>query len=227
MAGHARLLAGLAVVVAGGLAGVAGYALEQATGDSNPAAVASPAASATPMQSPFESPSPTPTPSATPSATAAPTATPRPTATPSATPTNRLYAYPRPSKTYARLALSASVDPGTGPVGQLFALSAATSDGDGTIFVTSVDWGDGTVGAGEASPGACPAYPSPTAQPGGYRPQPDRRNLRFTHRYRQAGRYTVTVEVRSLNADCRPYGPAQEQATARFAGPDAIVVVGS
>jgi hypothetical protein len=223
MAGHARLLAGLAVVVAGGLAGAAGYALEQATGDSSPAALPAPTASPTPRQTLSEAPSPTPAPTATPTATAVPSATPRPTATP----TTRLYAYPRPSKTYARLALSASVDPRTGTVGQLFALSAATSDGDGTIYVTSVDWGDGTVGAGEADPGACPAYPSPTAQPGDYRPQPDRRNLRFTHRYRQAGRYTVTVEVRSLNDDCRPYGPAQEQATARFAGPDAIVVVSS
>ncbi|MCW2707280.1 MAG: hypothetical protein JWM22_1122 [Frankiales bacterium] len=227
MAGHARLLAGLAVVVAGGLAGAAGYALEQATGESSPAALpaptASPTASPTPTQTPTETPTPTPVLSPTPTATAVPTATPRTTATP----TTRFYAYPRPSKTYARLALSASVNPRTGTVGQLFALSAATSDGDGTIYVTSVDWGDGTVGAGEANPGACPAYPSPTAQPGGYRPQPDRRNLRFTHRYRQAGSYTVTVEVRSLNADCRPYGPAQEQATARFAGPDAIVVVGS
>jgi hypothetical protein len=227
MAGHARLLAGLAVVVAGGLAGAAGYALEQATGESSPAALpaptASPTASPTPTQTPTETPTPTPVLSPTPTATAVPTATPRTTVTP----TTRFYAYPRPSKTYARLALSASVNPRTGTVGQLFALSAATSDGDGTIYVTSVDWGDGTVGAGEANPGACPAYPSPTAQPGGYRPQPDRRNLRFTHRYRQAGRYTVTVEVRSLNADCRPYGPAQEQATARFAGPDAIVVVGS
>jgi hypothetical protein len=225
MAGHARLLAGLAVLVAGGLAGAAGYALEQATGDSSQAALPSPTASTTasptPIQTPSERPSPTPASIAT--ATAVPTATPRTTATP----TTRFYAYPRPSKTYARLALSASVDPRTGTVGQLFTLSAATSDGDGTIYVTSVDWGDGTVGAGEANPGACPAYPSPTAQPGGYRPQPDRRNLRSTHRYRQAGRYTVTVQVRSLNADCRPYGPVQEQATARFAGPDAIVVVGS
>jgi hypothetical protein len=224
MAGHARLLAGLAVVVAGGLAGAAGYALEQATGDSSPAALPAPTASTTAL--PTASPTPTQTPSETPSSTA-PSATPTATAVPTATPTTRLYAYPRPSKTYARLALSASVNPRTGTVGQLFALSAATSDGDGTIYVTSVDWGDGTVGAGEANPGACPAYPSPTAQPGGYRPQPDRRNLRSTHRYRQAGRYTVTVQVRSLNADCRPYGPVQEQATARFAGPDAIVVVGS
>jgi hypothetical protein len=223
MASRARLLAGLAVGVAAALAGAAGYALDQATGDRTPAALASPTASPTRSDTPSGTPSPTATatPGPTPSTSVAPTATTRPT------PTARAYAYPRPTKTYARLALSASVDPRSGPVGQLFTLTAATSDGDGTIYVTSVDWGDGTVGAGEADPAGCPAYPSPTAQPAGYRPQPDRRSLRFTHRYRHADAYTVTLEVRSLNADCRPYGPAPEQATARFAGPDAIVVVGS
>jgi hypothetical protein len=227
MAARARLLAGLAVVVAGGLAAGAAYALDNATGDGTPTALASPEAPPTPVETPGESASPTPaaapSPTVTPSAT--PTRTPTATRSASASPTAvRRYAYPGPTKTYAGLSLTAQLDPQSGSAGQTFSLQGHATDGDGTIFVTSVDWGDGKVDGGEAIPDSCPAYPSPTANPGPYQPAPDSRTFTRSHVYTSAGDYRVVVTVTSVNADCRPHGPKAEKASATFDGANRIHV---
>ena len=226
MPGRARVLAGLAVVVAGGLVAGAAYALDQSTGGS-PTALASPTASPSPTETPSASPtpagapSPTTTPTATPTVSRTAAATHSPSASPSAV---RHYAYPAPTKTYAPLALSAEVNPQSGSVGQTFALEGHATDGDGTIFVTSVNWGDGTVDGGEALPYRCPAYPSPTANPGPYQPAPDNRTFTRSHVYQRSGTFTVTVTVHSVNADCRPHGPKAETASVTFSGASAIHV---
>ena len=229
MSGRARVLAGLAVVVAGGLVAGAAYALDEATGDSTPAALASPttapsatpAATATPAGAP--SPSTTPTAAPTPTRTATATATASATHSASASPV-RYYAYPAPTRTYNGLEFSAEVNPQQGSVGQKFTLVGYARDGDGTIFVTSVDWGDGTVDGGEPDPDSCPAYPSPTANPGPYQPAPDKRTFTRTHVYSAAGTYKLVVTVRSINADCHPHGPRTETASATFTGANAIRV---
>lgn len=232
MPGRARALAGLAVVVSGGLAAGAGYALHDATKDGG-TTTALPAASAEPTPEVTAEPTPTPTPSATPSPTPSPTASPTPratattaptpTATPSAAAVTR-YPYPGPTRGYTSLYVeSAEVDPANdGRHG--VTLKAHAADGDGTILVTSIDWGDGTKSGGEPDPSSCPPHPSPTAKPGPYQPEPSDRTITATHRYKTAGSYDVVLSVRSINADCRPHGPATERATASFTGPNAVVV---
>ncbi|MFN2539449.1 MAG: hypothetical protein ABR549_15040 [Mycobacteriales bacterium] len=234
MAGRARLLAGLAVVVAGGLAAGAAYALDHATDDGTATAAASATPSPTPLATPSESAGPLPSAAPSPTATATPTATPTARPTPSASATRaatpkptapvRHYAYPAPTRTYEGLSLSAKMDPHSGSVGETFDLEGDATDGDGTIFVAGIDWGDGTVDKGEASPAQCPAYPSPTANPGPYQPASDHRTFTRSHVYRAAGDYRVVVTVRSVNADCRPHGPKPETASVTFEGPNAIHV---
>ena len=226
---RARLLAGLAVVVAGGLAVGAAYALDQATSDSTPTAFASPTPSPTPSETPAASVSPTPaaapSPTATPTASATPSRTPVATRSAAASPTAvHYYAYPGPTKTYEGLAFSAEVNPQDGSVGQKFTLVGYAKDGDGTIFVVGVNWGDGTTDGGESTPDHCPAYPSPTAKPGPYQPAPDSRTFTRTHVYTAAGTYKLVVTVRSINADCRPHGPRTETAAVTFSGANAIHV---
>ncbi|MCU1622143.1 MAG: hypothetical protein JWL79_988 [Frankiales bacterium] len=226
MAGRARLLAGLAVLVAAGLAGGGAYALSQATGDSTPTAQTTP--SAEPVVTPSESPAPVPTtatPTSTPTSTVSATATATPTV--STSPTPRRYPYPSPTKGYRGLALTASMNTPRGTVGQSFTLQGHATDGDGTIFVTSVDWGDGTVDGGEPSPTSCPAYPSPSANPGPYQPEPDSRSFARSHAYANPGDYKVVVTVRSVNADCHPHGPIAETLSLAFTGANRIHVVTS
>lgn len=233
MSGRARALAGLAVVVAGTLAAGSGYALHEAT-DDTVGATTSAASTPLPSDAPTPEPSETPTASPTPApvVTARPTTTPTPSVTPSpsasasasptasprATPTVRYYPYPSPTTSYASLYFqSAKVTPedsGTLTVD----LEARAVDGDGTIFVTAIDWGDGHTDGGEPDPSGCPAYPSPTSNPGPYKPQPDDRIIATSHHYATAGTYTVAIRVRSINADCRPRGPAHETAVATLRG---------
>jgi hypothetical protein len=232
MAGSSRLLAGVAFVVSLGLAGGAAYALDQATSKKPaPSALTEPSATPAPEQTPSPTPSPTPsataspTPSPTPSATPSPTrsATPQPTVTRS--PAATRYPYPRPTTTYQGLALSAGVNPQTGSVGSVFTLSGHATDGDGTIYVVGVDWeGNGVFTGGEADPTSCRSYPSPSTKPAPYSPTPGNRTFTRKHTYSQAGVYTVTVRVRSVNADCRPNGPKAEVQQVTFNGDGSIVV---
>jgi hypothetical protein len=219
MSGRGRLLAGLAVVVSGGLVGAGAYALDQSSEPGIPAAaLASPTPEPT-TETPTETPEPTPT--------LSPTPRPTPTATRSATPQPTIGRYPFPSPTakYAGLALTAVIDGDSNDAsGHTFVLQGDATDGDGTIFVNSVNWGDGTADGGESSPASCPAYASPTSPPGPYRPDPDHRKFARKHTYTKSGPYTVVVSVRSINVDCRPNGPKPETATVRFTGPDAVIV---
>lgn len=219
MSGRARALAGLAVVVAGGLAAGGGYALHAATkDDSTPAAATAPAATQSPAAAPTQEPTPTPTVTPTPALT--PTATLTPSASPSAKPTvkptatTRYYAYPAPTKKYDGLYFVAAKAVPSNDGSHGAEAEARAADGDGTIFVTSVDWGDGTSDGGEPNPPSCPAYPSPTAQPAPYRPHPDDRTFTRSHTYARPGQYTITIHIRSVNADCRPHGPKTETADA-------------
>ncbi|MCU1601737.1 MAG: hypothetical protein JWO22_2446 [Frankiales bacterium] len=234
MAGRARLLAGLAVVISGTLAGTAAYALNDATQGGAPTALpvasAAPTETATPEPTESPTPEPTPTPSPTPSRAASPTPTPSPTASPkprvtvSSSPTPRHYPYPAPTTTYDRLALSAGMNPQSADAGTVFTLEATATDGDGSIFLTDIDWGDGSHDSGEASPRSCPAYPSPTSNPGPYQPEPDHRSFSRSHVYANAGTYSPTISVRSINADCRPNGPGTETTSVAFTGSKAIHV---
>jgi len=219
MSGRARALAGLAVVVAGGLAAGGGYALHATTrDDSTPVAAATQNPTAAPTGSPTPTPAPVPSVTPTPTPTPSPTPTPPPkaTATPSARPTatTRYYAYPAPTKRYDGLYFVAAKAVPEGGGSRSAEAEARAKDGDGTIFVTSVDWGDGTSDGGESNPPSCPAYPSPTAQPAPYRPHPDDRTFTRSHTYAQQGTYTITIHIRSVNADCRPHGPKTETADA-------------
>jgi hypothetical protein len=226
-AARARLLAGAAVVVAGGLAAAAGYALQQATDDAPVLASASPSptASPTPSATASPTPSPTPTPKPTPSPTPSPKPTPSPTPRATASPTPVRYPYPRPTKAYAGLHFfRATVDDANPQQDQVVTLTARALDGDGTIYVVGVDWGDDTVNGGEADPTRCRSFPSPSSSPPPFRPQPDDVRFTRTHSYSQAGIYTVKVTVRSVNADCRPNGPRTETATVTFSGDKSIVV---
>jgi hypothetical protein len=116
------------------------------------------------------------------------------------------------------------MNPQSGSVGQVFTLSAQAVDGDGTIYVVGVDWGDGTVSGGESDPTQCRSYPSPSTQPGPYQPSPDNRKFTRRHSYARSGAYNVTLTVRSVNADCRPHGPATETTKVTFSGEAQIVV---
>jgi hypothetical protein len=138
----------VAFLVSAALCGTSAVALVLASrDDGTPSALPSP--SATP--SPTESPTPEPTASPTPVVTTAPTPTATAAPTPSATasPTKRPTTAPRPSPTRttqaAGLFFDGKLDPasGTSP-GQDVALLAHATDGDGTIRLVSVNWGDGT-----------------------------------------------------------------------------------
>ena len=233
MAHNPRLLGGLAVLVSAGLvAGATGLYLaageEEETKAVSPQVTSGVAPSPTPLPT-FSTPSPTaaPTSSPTAAATATPSASPSATASaspgPSRTGGSTTYAYPKPTRTYDGLRLSATMNPGDGFTTTTFRLSVTASDGDGTIYLESIDWGDGTRTT-TPNPQACKSYPPLTSPPGAYSPQADSYDKAFTHRYTRTGTFTVRVTVTSVNKDCRPNGPARESRTAVFDGSDAVTV---
>lgn len=125
------------------------------------------------------------------------------------------YAYPKPTQTYTPLYISKIEyrPSGGGTTEDSNRLSATAFDGDGTIHLGQILWGDGVVTPGTAAPGACPPRPSPTTRPGPYEPNDDQQTYVRDHRYAKAGTYKISVTVTSGNADCRPNGPASETAT--------------
>ena len=232
MAHNPRLLGGLAVLASSALVAVATVAYVNAGDESPSKAVDVPVAPGvvpTPTPVATFSPSETPSASASATATAAPTASPSATASasasasPSKTASSGTYAYPKPTRTYDGLRLSATMNPGDGYTTTRFSMSVTASDGDGTVYLQSIDWGDGTK-TSEANPQACKSYPPLTSPPGAYQPQADSYKRSFPHTYRNAGNYTVTVTVASVNKDCRPNGPAREDRVARFDGANAVTV---
>lgn len=125
------------------------------------------------------------------------------------------YAYPKPTHGYAALYLAKiEFQPsGNGTTADSNRLSATAIDGDGTIRLGQVLWGDGTVTQGTTAAGPCPPKPSPTTRPGPYEAHGDQQTFVKDHRYTKAGTYQISVTVDSGNADCRPNGPASETAT--------------
>jgi hypothetical protein len=222
----------IALIVAALLAGLSGYALSNAGDDSGPTLslpTAGPTptlgrtASATPSVTPTASASATATApaTATPTATASPTpsatksATPKPTPTKSATPkpspTTKTYAYPKPTKTYAGLRLTGTFTGKTATVGDVYRVSAVATDGDGTIYMNGLSWGDGASVGSQPSPKKCKSYPPLHSPPGAYQPDPDKKDFGpYEHTFTKAGTYTIRFYVASVNADCRPNGPSNE-----------------
>lgn len=208
----------LALAIAAVLAAGSAFALINA--DDEPA-LTLPTAAPTTSLSPLATPSPTasPTPSATPTAT--PTSSPTPTATRTATPTSsptavKTYAYPSPSHRYDSLRMSGTLSQGLATVGTNIELTVNATDGDGTIYLTQLSWGDGTSDPAQPSPRHCKSWPTLHSPPGAYRPEPDTFKAVAHHRWVTPGDYTVTVTVTSVNADCKPHGPATERATVQI-----------
>ena len=219
-----KVVLGVALVVAAGLATGAGVVFSNA-GDGTTSRAVSPVVTPAPTQTadvPTSAPSAevtaTATPEATPSATATPTATATASATPSASvsPGTTTYAYPRPGKKYDGLVLRGTLDPGNGSTDTTFHLTIKGSDGDGTVRFFGVTYGDGASEPAEADPTRCKSYPPLTSPPGAYTPEPSARTYSFTHRYTRPGRYTLTMHLVSVNADCKPHGPARETRDAAF-----------
>lgn len=206
------------LLVAALLAGLSGYALTNAGDEGSPqltlpTAGPSPTLSSTPKATPSTTPSPTAT--ASPAPTETSTSTHRPTATPHSTRTSSggsgTYAYPKPSRRYDGLRLTGQFTGKNVTVGDPYKVSAVATDGDGTIYFTGLDWGDGSKVPGQASPQHCKSYPPLHSPPGPYQPQPDKKNFGpFNHTYVTPGTYTIIVKVASVNADCRPNGPKPE-----------------
>lgn len=227
MAVNPRLIGVAAFVVAAGLVGGATVAFVNA-GDEDDTKARSPLAGATPSPSASPTPEatveptpePTPSPTATASATPAATASASPSATTSASPrasassspATTTYAYPKPTRSYDGLRAKATLDPGSGNTGTTFELTASGTDGDGEIYLATLNWGDGTSSA-EASPQRCKTYPPLTSPPGAYQPSPDSATFVRRHTYAKPGTYTLTVQLESVNKDCKPNGPAKERSS--------------
>lgn len=221
---RSRVFLILALAIAALLAAGTAAALIQ-SGDAEPVVLptAAPISTATPT--------PTPSPTATPSSTATPSATPSPTSTATGGSTTggssgsgggtttggsstHTYAYPKPPKGgYDGLRLKVTVDPGSGPLGTVFKVTATGTDGDGTIYFNGLSWGDGTGEPAQKSPQRCKSYPPPTSPPGAYQPDPDKKDYSFSHRYLAPGKYTITVKIASVNETCKPNGPATQYQT--------------
>lgn len=217
-----KVVLGAAFVLAAGLAAGAGVVFANA-GDDTTSQATSPLVTPAPTGTAYV---PTPEPTVEVTATAAPTptttvtatATATASATPSATvsPGTKTYAYPRPPKKYEGLALRATLDPGNGTTDTTFHLTIKGSDGDGTVRFTGLTYGDSTREPAQADPTHCKSYPPLTSPPGAYQPEPSARTYSFTHRYARPGRYTLTMHLTSVNADCKPHGPAPETRDAAF-----------
>jgi hypothetical protein len=218
---RSRVFLLLALAIAAVLAAGSAVALIRA-GDGEPVVLPTsiPSSSATPSATPTGTPTPTADPSAGPTATSGSTATPTSTAGTSggtsggSTGGSGTYAYPKPPKGgYEGLRLKVTVDPGSGPVGTEFKLTAVGNDGDGTIYFNGLTWGDGTSEPAQSNPQRCKSYPPLKSPPGAYEPDPDSKTYRFSHRYLAPGRYTITVRVASVNETCKPNGPATQYQT--------------
>ncbi|MCU1587136.1 MAG: hypothetical protein JWN31_629 [Frankiales bacterium] len=220
----------VSLIIAALLAGVAGLALVNA-GDNTGPTRGLPTAGPVPTPSPTPSTTPSPTPTPVPTATATPTATPTVTATPSASPaatakptatrtatpkptTQQTYAYPKPTRSYAPLQLTLRSSRGAGQVGDTFSVTAVATDGDGEIYMDGLDFGDGSKEPAQSSPKHCKSYPPLHSPPGPYQPSPDKKNFGpYNHTYLAPGDYTITMTVASVNATCKPNGPANESRT--------------
>lgn len=215
---NSRLFVVLALVLSAVLLAAAAVAFVAAGDDRGTTRASSPVLpDSTPSPTPTPTDVPTDAPSATPTAapaestpaTVAPPATPEASAT--ASPTGPVsYDYPRPTRGYEQLYLSATNTPGGGYEQTTFALSLRSTDGDGEIYFDGLTWGDGTGVAAQGSPQRCASYPPLTSPPPPYSPEPDAATFSYRHRYPAVGTYTITVQVASVSKDCKPHGPRAE-----------------
>lgn len=216
-----RLFGVLAFLVAGGLVAGATVAFVN-SGDEDTTKAASPIAGATASPTASATPDPTPEPTVAPTPTPSASAAPSPSTTASASPsasvsasasagTGKTFAYPKPSRTYDGLRATATINPGGGNTGTTFDLTVKGTDGDGEIYFAGLTWGDGSSVPAEASPQQCKTYPPLTSPPGAYQPSPDSASYTKSHRFARPGTYTVTVQIASVNKDCKPGGPASER----------------
>ncbi|HUR13297.1 MAG TPA: hypothetical protein VM097_02260 [Mycobacteriales bacterium] len=187
-----RALVVAAFLLSAALCSTAAVALVEASrdDDATPRALASASPTPAPTEEPTPSPSPTAAVTATPTVAPTASASPKPTATVTTSPAPRVTASPRPSATRtaqpAGLFLDAILDPanGTSP-GADVGLFAHATDGDGTIRLVSVTWGDGTKST-TAEVTECAAQ-GPA----------DCKDFELHHTYAAAGTYTVTLTVAS------------------------------
>jgi hypothetical protein len=224
LVGRGRLVMVAAFVLAGALFATGAVAFVLASRDDKKTAVPRVHPSLIiPTQEPSETPSPTPspTPAATRSATPSPAAvvTASPSATRSASPAPRATQTsprPKPTKTVVAEGLSAdaSLDRADGgTAGQTYEVTGHATDGDGTIYLKSINWGDGTLTTLNARGTAC----SPAAvAPADCRNYVDYRLGRQSHIFSKPGSYTITVtfvsgdeaQVLHLTAHVSPAPPS-------------------
>jgi hypothetical protein len=142
-----------------------------------------------PTQTPSPTPSPTPTATPTPTSSATPVVTPTATPTHSASPAPRVTSSPKPKPTKTvvaeGLSATASIDLATGgQPGDTYHVTGHATDGDGTIYLKSVDWGDGTFSVLNQRGTACSSMPKAPA---------DCRNYATSHVYTKPGTHSITV----------------------------------
>ena len=188
LSGRARFLVIAAFVLSTALFATAAVAYVAATRDEGPK-TAGPRIHPTlifPTQEPTASPTPSPTPSPTASPTPSPAAvTPSPSASPRPRTTTSA---PKPSPTAKKdgLRVDAVLDPADGDTFAKttdFVLYAHATDGDGTIKLQSVTWGDGTTSrSGKTTECASTGTG-------------DCKDFELHHRYNKQGSYQVTLTV--------------------------------
>jgi hypothetical protein len=193
-----KALAGIAFLASAVLCAGAATALVKASDHDTSDGTAAPRPEPTLIAgstSPTPASSPTPaaatTPSASPTATAAATSSPTsPSPSPrtsSASPRPRTTSSPR-STNPEGLALSATLNPQSGDifVNDLITLKAHATDGQGSISLKSLTWGDGSKVTG-GSGSSC----TPPASGG------DCANFSFSHRYQRSGTFHIVLQVTS------------------------------
>jgi hypothetical protein len=187
-----RVLVVALFVLSAGICATAAVALVRANNDKSDSPQAIPTLHPTlsaPTEQPTGTPSPSPTASPTPKPTvASPTPTRTATASPSASPRAHVTSSPRPSATRTTAAqglyADATLTPKTPDTTTV--LNAHATDGDGTIRLVSVNWGDGGPVTKTGGTTQCPANP-----PG------DCKDFAFQHTYAGPGTYAVTLTITS------------------------------
>lgn len=187
-----RALVVVAFVVSAALCGTSAVALVLASRDdgSTPTALTSPSATPAPTETPTPTPSASPTPVFTVTPLPTPSATAAATPTATASPAARTTSSPRPSRSPAAAAglfLDAVLDPANGTYpGQVVKLFAHATDGDGTIRLVSVDWGDGSPKSTTGKVADCASVGTG-----------DCKDFEVHHQYTAVRTYQVTITVAS------------------------------
>jgi hypothetical protein len=190
MTTRGRVLVVAAFVLAAALCATAAVALVLASNDSPKPAAALPTVHPTlvyPTDQPTTAPS-TPAPTKAPTTAATASSSPGATSSPRTSPAARATSGgPAPTRTPlpAGLAANASVAEASGATaGEGIHVKAHATDGDGSISLLSLDWGDGSE---QVRGGRGTACTPPAKAPA------DCRNFAWTHAYPDPGTYTITL----------------------------------